>query len=246
MIRPVLSLSLLLLAGCASQAAGTHPEDMSAAQHDQHAAGQEREAAAHQSQFVASASTTQSGCSGAAAHTDTIEPCWTSRANPTEEHAREAAEHRRVAAEHRQASQALRDAESRACAGISEADRDTSPFEHREDVVSVAPLYEQRLMGRTTMQQEAGVIVTVRAVPGLTVEWLQRLVDCHLARASAMGHEMAEMVHCPLVPRGVERAVVTSAGGAFAVEIHANSDALAEVRRRAASLVGSGVASTHP
>ncbi len=248
MTRRILWLCLAFLAGCASRAPGTQPGDMSASEHERHAAGHEREAAAHQSQFSASAATTHTSCPGAAARADEIGPCWTSRVNPTEAHQREADEHRRVAAQHREASQALRDAEARACVGISEADRDTSPFEHREDIASVAPLYEQRAMGRTATQQQVGVIVTVRAVPGLTAEWLQRLVDCHLARAAALGNSMPEMAHCPLVPRGVERAVVTSASGGFAVEIHTNPEALPDVRRRAESLVGSAAppAASHP
>ena len=119
MNRSIPLLSFALLAGCASRAPGTQPEDMSAAQHERHAAGQEREAAADQRQYSASASTTHTDCPAAEAHTGTIEPCWTSRVNPTAEYARDAAEHRRIAAEHREASQALRDAEAHACVGIA-------------------------------------------------------------------------------------------------------------------------------
>lgn len=236
MIRPIFTVSLLFLANCASRAPGSRPEDMSASQHEAHAAGQEREASAHQSQYSASASTTHTDCSAAAARTDTIEPCWTSRENPTEEHLRMAEDHRRMAAEHREASQALRDAEARACVGISEGDRDTSPFEHREDVVSVAPLLGGA-SGRGTTAHEVGVVVTMRAVPGLTVERLQHLVDCHVARAAALGHAMPEMQHCPLVPLGIERAIVSTASGGLAVDILASPAALPEVRRRANSLV---------
>ena len=237
MTHLLLTGTMVALVGCASRAPGTHPHDMSAAEHEQHAAAESGEAVAHAQQYSSSAVATHTTCSAGEARTEIIEPCWTSRVNPTEAHLRAAEEHRRAAAQHREASQALRDAEARACAGLSEADRDISPFEHREDVVNVAPLFETRSLGRGSAQQEVGIIVTVRAVPGLTQEWLQRLVDCHLARAAALGHSMPEMPHCPLVPHGVDRVAVTSAGGGFEVAIHTSAQALPEVRRRAAGLV---------
>lgn len=72
-----------------------------------------------------------------------------------------------------------------------------------------------------------------RAVPGLTAEWLQRLLDCHLARNAAVGYDMPEMADCPLAVRGVKVTVV-SAGDGFAVELASDNDAVAaEVLRRA-------------
>ena len=66
-----------------------------------------------------------------------LDTCWTSVSNPTAEHLREAEEHRRHAADHRASSVALRDAEARACVGITPDDRDMSPFEHVEDIATV-------------------------------------------------------------------------------------------------------------
>ena len=82
-----------------------------------------------------------------------------------------------------------------------------------------------------------GATITFRAVRGLTREWLQRLVDCHLARNAALGHDVPEMPECPLVPPGVT-ARVSSVGAGFAVEVRADTDEGAvEVLRRARSLV---------
>ena len=78
--------------------------------------------------------------------------------------------------------------------------------------------------------------MTLNAVRGLTQEWLQRLVNCHLARNAAVGHEMPEMPYCPLVPRGAT-AQVRSVGDGFAVDIQADdSDAAGEILRRAQAL----------
>ena len=152
-----LSVIILFLAlGCRSTP-GAQPHDMSAAQHEATAARLDAEAAR-----------------------------WTSAENPTEESRREATRHRQMAADHRAASQALRDAEARACAGLREADRDMSPFAHREDIANVEPLTEPVPFGRgTNIRQTVGTVVTFRAVLGMTAEWLQRVVDCHIARAAS-------------------------------------------------------------
>lgn len=141
-----------------------------------------------------------------------------------------------MAAEHRAAAQALRDAEARACAGIDEADRDASPFEHEGDIASVARLTEAAPAGHASAEHLVGATVVFRAVRGLTAEWLQREIDCHLARNDAVGHDMPEMPNCPLVP--ALSAQVRSTGDGFAVDIRGGDDAAAaEILRRAETLV---------
>ena len=157
--------------------------------------------------------------------------CWGS--NPTAEHKEQAEEHRRVSAAHRAASQALRDAEDRACHGISEANRDVSPFFHGEAIVSVEPAEEKVTYGKQFVTRTKGAVVVFRAAPGLTAEWFQREIDCHLARAAAVGHEMPEMAYCPLVLKGV-KATVSSRGGGFAVQVLADDQQTSdEILRRA-------------
>lgn len=70
----------------------------------------------------------------------------------------------------------------------------------------------------------------------MTVPWLQRLVDCHLARNAALGHDVPEMPYCPLVPRGVS-ARVSAVDRGFAVDVRAEDPATAqEILRRARGL----------
>lgn len=154
-----------------------------------------------------------------------------------------AAAHRKHAADHRVASEALRNAEARACARLSPDDRDMSPFAHTEDIVKVQRLTVGDLAGDTasSIERTVGATVTFRAVRGMTAEWLQALVDCHLARNAALGHVVPSMPDCPLVPRGVT-AQVESTGSGFAVELRADDRATAsEVLARAERLLaGSG------
>jgi len=66
---------------------------------------------------------------------------------------------------------------------------------------------------------------------------LQRVINCHLARAASVGHSMPEMPYCPLVPKGVTAKVV-SAGDGFNVEIRSDDPAAAEeVVKRGQALV---------
>jgi hypothetical protein len=154
--------------------------------------------------------------------------CWTALRNPTDEHIRMAEQHRKLAEKHRAAAEALRDAEAKACVGVSEYDRDISPFEHREDIASVEPLARAGVTAKDPLAgAKMGARITFREVPGLTAERLQRLVDCHLARNAVLGHQGPEMPDCPLVPRGVT-AQVQQAPAGLAVEVRADNPVVVE------------------
>ena len=249
--RTLMFLVALSALSCATTP-GSRPHEMSAAQHE--AAAQQMDAAAsgHASQYDPQATVTRQRCApvtGAARRADVaIDPCWTSVSNPTDAHRREAEEHRRHAADHRAGSTALREAEGRACVGIDPDDRDISPFDHTEDIAGVAPLKipNPNSVGKLPNEALVGAVVTFRAVPGMTAEWLQRVVDCHLARNASLGHVVPEMPNCPLVPNGAT-ATVASSGNGFAVSIRSNDPATAkEILTRAQRLVsptGSGVSS---
>jgi hypothetical protein len=202
---------MVAIIGCGG---APNPHDTSIAEH-------ERVAQQHEVQ----AETAERRCSYGDAG-----PCWRAADN-------DVALHRKAAAQHRAASDALRQAEATACVGLSEDDRAMSPFEHHADIAGVEPFTHAITSNKTgTVQRQAGATVTFRAVPGLTAEWLQRLIDCHLARNAALGHEVPEMPNCPLVPRGVV-AHVRSAGGGFAVDVESDDTATAsEILDRARRL----------
>jgi hypothetical protein len=210
---------------------------MSMAQHEQAATAHEAEATPHATQY-----------SPAAEEKKTIDcstyvskgPCWTSVSNPTKQHLEEAEKHRKMAVDHRAAAQTLRDAETRSCGGVSEYDRDISPFYHRDDIADVQPSYKASARGKAGAPDVLlGATVTVRAVPGLTAEWLQKIVDCHVARNNVMGNDLPEMNYCPLNVKGITTKV-TSAGSGFAVTIESpNGDTAKEILRRAQALKSS-------
>lgn len=217
-----------LVLACAADP-GTQPHDMSQAQHEAMAKQEDQVSEAHAEQHDPSAKRAQTTCAGKGG-------CWTSVSNPTAQHSTDAEKHRELARKHRAASAALASAEASACAGISDDDRDISPFAHREDIQSVSTYSQEVRSGKSSGSKVVGATVVFRAVPGMTQEWLQRVVDCHLARAAAVGHEMPEMDYCPLELKGV-KAKVTSVGNGFAVNISADDDnTVEEIKKRALAL----------
>ncbi len=226
--------TLLGLAGCASTP-GAQPQDMSKAQHEQAASAHDQMADPHAQAYDPAASVEKQRCG------DPRRPCWTWLANPTEEHKADADKHRKMAADHRAAGQALRDAETRACSGVPDVDRDMNPFDHREDITGVTPYNTPVQSGagqKQGMTRLQGAVVTFRAVPGMTAEWLQRVVDCHVARNASMGFNMPEMAYCPLSVKGA-KGKVASTGNGFAVTVEADdSSAAQDILRRAKALAG--------
>lgn len=208
---------------------------MSAAQHAA-MADRAKTAELHGAQYDPNASKEVRGCTSNARVSRAGGACWTSASNPTQDHLDEAKKHGKMAADHRAASQALRDAEVRSCVGISDSDRDTSPFEHREDVASVEPLVVGTGGARGQTPRTEGATITFRAVPGMTAQWLQRVVDCHLARNAAVGQDAPEMTSCPLALKGAS-ARVTGTDTGFAVAVRSDDSSTAqEILRRARAL----------
>jgi hypothetical protein len=224
----------VLAVACSSRppTPGASPHDMSAAHHDAMATAEHAEAELHSAQYDPNAQGVVTRCPGGAAIGFKTDACWTTTMNPTAEHLEHAEEHRRRAADHRAASKALRDAEARACNGVSSADRDISPFEHREDIESITPLYSMPSGKHPTTRTLDGAIVMFRAVPNMTAQWLQHVVDCHLARNATLGFDVPEMHHCPLVLKGVSAAVTPTRNG-FAITVRSDDPEVArEVLRR--------------
>jgi len=236
---------------------------MTAGQHQAAAQTEEHSAAQHQAQYEPSQTKASGPSAGAYAGCIEYESSncyvrWKSTENATDRHLKDAQKHRKLAEKHRAASQALRDSEQRFCSGIPEADRDLSPFYHREDIVAAQGLrkptggsgyvddnlsnvveiqqIEKEVFGPGGLQ---GARVTFRPVPGMTGEWLQRVVDCHLARNAVIGND-GTMSFCPLaVPHA--RASVTSTGKGFAIDITSDdADSVQEIIKRAWSLGPSG------
>jgi len=108
---------------------------------------------------------------------------WTSFRNPTRKRFQEADKYRREAERHTSASRELRDAESRACMGLSVDEREVSPFFHEDDIVSVAKVALDAPHDVLT-----GARVVFRQLPEMTPARLQRELDCEAAHDAVVGY----------------------------------------------------------
>lgn len=216
---------------------GTAPHEQGAAQHRAAAKKEADRLERHKELYDPSAKQLVKRCDPTLATEYPATPiCWVEMVNPTAIHLKEMEEHRMRAVQHRQAARELRAVEARACAGLAEEDRDMSPFAHRRDILGVSPL-EESAPG-TNQRRLIGATILFRRVPRLTANELQRIVDCHLARNAAIGHDVAanEMAHCPLTERGA-RATVRALDKGFAVDVRGDDPSTAQaIWRRAQAL----------
>jgi hypothetical protein len=233
--RTALALALST-AACVTTTPGSRPHDMSASQHEAMAEGADKSAELHAAQYAPDASEERCIRRGSAARDRDSDGCWTM--NATAEHLADASKQRKIAADHRAASEVLRTAEARACAGLSDDDRDMSPFFHRDDIAGVEALNVSAGSGKSHRTIMEGAVVTFRPVPGMTAQWLQRVVDCHVARNAALGHDLAEMPYCPLVLNGVTARVTSTPTGLAVAVSSEDSGAAQQILDRSRALVG--------
>lgn len=216
------------LVACAAPANTIPAGHMSASAEEQAAAEHDRAAGVLESQAYAKPAPMRCGPLSAGGPEQI---CWTvpRLSGAAAADLRRAAAQRDAAAEHRRTSAALVAAEARACIGVSEADMAESPFAHTADIAAVDVL---EAGGRPI-----GARVRFREVEHLTASVLRHLVDCHVARDDALGHDVPEMSYCPLVPRGATATVEVVPHG-YVVEIRSDDPAGAqEIARRATALL---------
>jgi len=217
----VTALSAFAVGACVgAQPAPSHPMSESGISENERAARQhELDAAEHRR---AARPQVIAPCPPAAA-------CWAAITDPAAASEYEQAEKQeRLAADHRSRVKELREAEQRACSTVTDYDRSVSPFAHLRDIQGVEPLTKDNGSLR-------GIVVTFKNVRGLTVPALQQIVECHLARNAALGHDVPEMVNCPLVPR--VKATVLKSDAGITVKILAEDDAAAAALQRCSGAI---------
>ncbi len=115
-----------------------------------------------------------------------------------------------------------------ACAGLPDALLERTVAELRASVESVEPLRDG---GGKLTPRLIGAVVQVRATPGMTAGWLERVLQCDAARQGAAA--ACSPGGCPLAPPGAARDVTpTNAGFAIALRSR-DMDTAREIERRA-------------
>ncbi|MFO0589379.1 MAG: hypothetical protein U0441_17710 [Polyangiaceae bacterium] len=125
-------------------------------------------------------------------------------------------------------------AADRLCVGIPADVRTTDPLLSSRAVVDVAPL-RAVVMPKAGAPVQIGAVVRLRATPGMTREWLQREIDCHIA-ADATATAETENGACPLALADGS-VTVSSTGSGFAVAIPGRPEDVADLLARANRLL---------
>jgi hypothetical protein len=120
-----------------------------------------------------------------------------------------------------------------ACAGLPSATVDRSVADLRANVESVEPLRDDP--GPKAIPHLIGAVVQVRATPGMTAQWLGRVLACDAERHAAAPSCADE--RCPLAPAGASSEVTSTPTG-FAVAVRSRDpDVAHQIERRARAFV---------
>ena len=104
-----------------------------------------------------------------------------------------------------------------ACVGVPELESSGAPLLNPTDIRAVQEIKPDTPVSETeTVVPRGGSRILLRAQPGMTAEWLQRIADCHTAKV-AVTSPLA-LTSSPLDIKGV-LVSVQSMGNGFAVDI---------------------------
>jgi len=104
-----------------------------------------------------------------------------------------------------------------ACRGVPETEWDGSPLVNESQIRSVQEIKSEAPVSEMeTVVPRGGARILLRAEPGQTAEWLQRIANCHMLRVAA-----APAWTLTTSPLDVKGALVSvqSSGDSFAVDI---------------------------
>lgn len=89
------------------------------------------------------------------------------------------------------------------------------PFAHRERIVAVEQV-QDRVFPKAPLRP-FGIAVTIRATPGVTEQWMGRVIQCHVAHHEVIG-AAGEPASSPLLTTGAH-IVVSSTSTGFKISI---------------------------
>src|SRR5579872_5840995 len=126
---------------------------------------------------------------------------------------------------------------NQACAGVPAKERELGLASYRDAIAGTAPMHERvQLSKSVTVEQQVGVQIAVRAQPGLTAPWIERVATCHAALATSGQLESRDAKDDPLAVPGVSVTVAEAATG-FVVSVRApNANVAEDVNSRALAM----------
>lgn len=126
------------------------------------------------------------------------------------------------------------------CLGIPAKARDLGILAYRDAIGGVETLKETEQVGKVKFSRNRGVDIAVRAQPGMTAPWLERVASCHIAAAaSGRGASSSSGMDPLLVPGATIRVQEASSGYIVSVRVPDDVSASEVSHRTQALLTGS-------
>jgi hypothetical protein len=90
--------------------------------------------------------------------------------------------------QHLEAARQLHDQEQAACYGVPETDRVEGPLARPERIAGIQVVRDRGEFPKAPLRP-VGVAIDVRAEPGMTQQWLGRVIACHMAHVAVAGRD---------------------------------------------------------
>ncbi|MGC9986588.1 MAG: hypothetical protein ABSF35_23590 [Polyangia bacterium] len=134
-----------------------------------------------------------------------------------------------------------------ACVGVPAKEREMGLLAYRDGIVNVAPLQEDTFAGKIKAIRTEGAIIALRAMPGISVPWLERVNQCHVALVGSGRLPASEAAIDPLAIPGTQlSATEVYAGYVLSIKGIDHSIAQEILRRSTALLSAPGRPATAP
>jgi hypothetical protein len=123
------------------------------------------------------------------------------------------------------------------CIGMPAKERQIGLLAYREDIERVAPLLDEGPYGQI-QDTNKGAVVRLRATPGMSIPWLERVNRCHVALVGSGRLVDKESAEDPFLVPGASVWAGEVYGGYYNVSIESADRAMAmEILRRSKALL---------
>jgi hypothetical protein len=123
-----------------------------------------------------------------------------------------------------------------ACVGVPAKERDMGLLAYRDAVVSVAPLKADYFMGKIKTSRTEGAVIGLRATPGITKPWLERVKSCHVALVGSGRMVGNDAASDPFVIAGTSVVVAETYAGYVLSVKGLNAETAQEITKRSVAL----------
>jgi hypothetical protein len=123
------------------------------------------------------------------------------------------------------------------CTGVPARERELGLLAFRDNIVSVAPLNEFHYAGKAKYLRTEGAVIKLRATPGISVPWLERVNGCHIAMMGSGRLAGSEAALDPFILKGTTVAAAEVYAGYVLSVRGASVEAVQEILQRSYALV---------